>query len=209
VWFDFPAGGSGVYSSNAPIRDSEWTRLGFVHEVDVHAAYDRFWPKTGSQQNWDLVGLANFGEDHWSFVLVEAKAHKGEIQLSGTTASQNGGRPMIRNAFVSTLLNMGRTDEDARSGADAWLEGYYQYANRLATLYFLLSAGKPTHLVFLYFCGDAHPKGQFDCPSTPQEWQPTIAKVKTHLGLRGDSDLEKRVHDVFVQVDSIEIGEKT
>jgi hypothetical protein len=53
-----------------------------------------------------------------------------------------------------------------------------------------------------------HPQGKWDCPKSPDEWRPSLDKVKNHLGLRGDSNLETRVHDVFVDVDSIEIGEK-
>lgn len=205
-WIDFPAGGAAVYPSRAPIRDSEWTRLGFApHNAQV--AYDAFWPKAGTQQNWDVVGLADYGGTDREIVLVEAKAHTGEVQFKGTEASEKGGRPLIRQAFVSTILGMGRGADEAESVAEAWLGGCYQHANRFATLYFLLREGIPARAVFLYFCGDAHPGGNCDCPQSPDGWQPTLAKIKSQLGLRGDSELESRTHDVFVHVDRIGTGD--
>jgi hypothetical protein len=205
-WLDFPVGGSGFYPTGAPIRDSEWTRLAFA-TADARVAYDSFWPKAGTQQNWDVVGLADYGNAGREFVLVEAKAHTGEIKFKGTEASEKGGRPVIRQAFVSTLLGMGRSADEATALGEAWLGGCYQHANRLATLYFLLREGVPARAVFLYFCGDAHPHGNFDCPSTPEAWKPTLTKVKSQLGLHGDSELETRTHDVFVDVNRIDTGD--
>jgi hypothetical protein len=206
-WRDFLAGGTGLYPTLAPIRDSEWTRVDFAPDV-IRNSYDGFWPRAGSQQTWDLIGLADIGGPRRELVLVEAKAHTAEINLDGTTAKENGGRPAIRGAFTSTLLSMGYSVEEAAPIAEKWLTGCYQHANRLATLYFLLREKVPARLVFLYFCGDMHPQGKWDCPKSPDEWRPSLDKVKNHLGLRGDSNLETRVHDVFVDVDSIEIGEK-
>jgi hypothetical protein len=199
-WLDFPGyKGKQVYPSKTQIRDGEWTRLDFIDDEEVQRAYDKFWPLGRGQQNWDAIGKAEIdGEESW--LLVEAKAHSAEIHSRGTTASEDGGRPMIRNAFKQTLLALGHNETDAAMLAERWLTGYYQHANRLATLHFLTTNGIPARLVFVYFCGDRHPDGK-DCPATADEWNPTLDEVHAGLGLHGVSELESRVHNVFVNVD--------
>jgi hypothetical protein len=202
-WLDFPGyEGKQVYPSRMPIRDGEWRRLDFVADKGIQQAYDKFWPTRGEQQNWDAVGTATIdGKDEW--LLVEAKAHSAEIHSQGTTASEKGGRPMIREAFRQTLLALGHDETNAELWAERWLTGYYQHANRLATLHFLSKHGVSAHLLFVYFCGDRHPDGKA-CPAKASEWKSTLDGIHTGLGLRGTSQIERRVHSVFVNVDRSE-----
>lgn len=199
-WLDFPGyEGTQVYPSRVPIRDGEWERLDFIVNEGIQRAYDKFWPSRGEQQNWDAIGKAVIdGEEAW--LLVEAKAHCAEIHSQGTMASEKGGRPMIRNAFMQTLLALGHDESNAALLAERWLSGYYQHANRLATLHFLATHGISARLLFVFFCGDRHPDGKA-CPATADEWKPVLDGIHTGLGLRGDSELESRVHNVFVNVD--------
>ena len=182
-----------------PIRDGEWKRIAFINTDSVQQAYDKFWPGRGEQQNWDAVGKAMI-EGGEELLLVEAKAHPAEVSCGGTDASEAGGRPMIRAAFKETLEALGYNAGDASIWAERWLNGYYQHANRLATLHFLTKQNIPARLVFLYFCGDQHPDGKF-CPATPDDWQLSLEKIHENLGLEGKSALERRVHNVFMHVD--------
>jgi hypothetical protein len=200
TWLDFNSyKGDRIYPSGMQIRDNEWKRIDFIEDDQIQQAYDRFWPSRGEQQNWDAIGKAMInGREEW--ILVEAKAHPTEIMAIGTTAKENGGRPMIRIAFRETLEALGYDADSASSWVEHWLTGYYQQANRLATLHFFVKNGIPTRLIFLYFCGDQHPDGKF-CPVNRTEWQPSLNKVHTGLGLNGTSELEKRVYNIFVHVD--------
>lgn len=199
TWLDFPPGsGSRTYPTGAPIRDDEWRRIDFIGDEEVRRAYGAFWPGRGNQQNWDAVGRADFGAGA-EWLLVEAKAHPGEIDDSGTGASEDGGRPLIRTAFRMTLGALGYRPDEAAAQAERWLTGYYQNANRLATLHFLTERRVPARLVMLYFCGDEHPRGGAR-PASPAGWRPHLDRVKNSLGLRGSSELEGRVHEVFVDV---------
>jgi hypothetical protein len=199
-WLDFTKyTGRQTYPSGAPIRDGEWKRLDFIENVQDQNAYDKFWPGRGEQQNWDAIGKAVIGgKDEW--LLVEAKAHPAEIEGGGSGAKEEGGRPLIRAAFTETLLALGHDDASAAIWAESWLTGYYQHANRLATLHFLAKQGIPARLVFVFFCGDWHPDGKF-CPSTPDEWKPSLEAIHNGLGLQGNGELEKRMHEVFIDVD--------
>lgn len=202
-WLDFPLGGEGVYPSGMPIRDGEWKRINFASSY-LQSEYDDFWPSRGEQQNWDAIGYSSDASER-ELILVEAKAHPAEIKFNGTTASENGGRPLIRDAFRKTLKACGFTDEAAYLQAENWLTGCYQYANRLATLYFFHKRNIPARLVFLYFCGDQHPSGRF-CPQSIAEWDETLKQVKLQLELKGTSELEAKVHNVFVNVNDIFAG---
>lgn len=149
---------------------------------------------------WDAaaigIGQSTAGPE---WVLVEAKATIQEVHSSGTTAKEHGGRPKIRRSFVETLIALGQKPAAAAQIAEIWLTTYYQHANRLAALHFLLRSGVRAQLIFLYFCGDVGTSGARG-PTGATGWYDCVDRVKTTLQLSGASDLESRVHDVFLNV---------
>ncbi|TGT35909.1 MULTISPECIES: hypothetical protein [unclassified Mesorhizobium] len=82
-----------------------------------------------------------------------------------------------------------------------WLNGYYQFANRLAVLNFLHEQQVAARLLFIYFIGD---KGDArrSCPASEAEWKAPLLRQKQHLGLPSDHPLHDRVHSIFLQVDN-------
>jgi len=143
-----------------------------------------FWPPRGPQ--WDALGLAASGE----IVLVEAKAHVGEILSPGTKASPQSLK-LIRDSLKETAKALG-----ASTGAVDWSQTFYQYTNRLAHAYLLkVLNGLPAVLVFLYFIGD---RDMEDAPQTRREWEAAIAVLHEALGLRGR--IPPYVKDAFLQV---------
>ncbi len=185
-------------STGRRILDGEWKRIKFIPDSKIQNLYKAFWPTRGWQQHWDAIGKATFSGGH-EWLLIEAKSHTGEIKAGGTKAKEIGGRPQIRSAFRETLQALGHNEESSTTFAENWLAGYYQYGNRLATLHFLGKHGIPAHLVFLYFCGDKFPDCSI-CPANAGEWKVTLDKVSHGLGLHGASEMETRVHNVFVDV---------
>jgi hypothetical protein len=106
-----------------------------------------------------------------SVILVEAKSHIREIYGNGCQAA-GASLYKIDRALAETKQWL-----EVREDAD-WLGPLYQYANRLAHLYFLLKkVGRPAWLVNLYFLDD--PIG----PATKQEWRSEIHNIKDSLGL--------------------------
>jgi hypothetical protein len=203
-WLDFPAyTGNRSYLSGMPIRDGEWKGIAFLDDQEVRRAYSKFWPSRGEQQNWDAIGKATIGgREVW--LLVEAKAHPAEIGCRGTNASESRGRPQIRAAFKETLEALGHDDGAATTLAEQWLTGYYQHANRLATLHFFNKQGIGARLIFLYFCGDRHPDGKF-CPAKPEDWKSVVNEIHDDLGLKGTASLEDKVHTIFMHVDHADV----
>jgi hypothetical protein len=157
-----------------------------------HAArqeWARVWPKRGNTLNWDAVGGVRVGgADEW--LLVEAKAHLGEIE-SSCGAKQHGGLAQIEAAINRTQNELGivpRRD---------WLQGHYQFCNRVVALNHLLAHGVPAHLVFVDFCGDTH---FADRAMAPQDWQPSLRALEQHVGRPFPPRVESRLHDVFLNV---------
>jgi hypothetical protein len=72
---------------------------------------------------------------------------------------------------------------------------YYQYANRLAHLYFLREInGLDARLIFLYFLSDPDTRG----PRSRAEWKPAIAEAHLALGL--SDRLPSCVNELFIDV---------
>jgi hypothetical protein len=81
----------------------------------------------------------------------------------------------------------------------AWTGSYYQYANRLATLWFLRKHRLEARLVFVYFYGDSFPDGT-PCPASPQEWEALMEARRLTLGLARNHNLSAFEHHVFLNV---------
>jgi hypothetical protein len=190
-WLDFAFGGDGK-------PDREWKGVDFLDSTsDVKCAWQKFWPQTGNVPNWDAVGHLE-SDSGVEYLLVEAKAHVEELR-SSCGASDKGGLDTIRKAFHTAIKGNGFT-----TSVEDWLRPYYQYANRLAHLHFLLQHKIRARLVFIYFCGDDWEGKTLNngesplCPKDAKEWEVPLKDLHKRLGLRGQSKLEDRVHGLFL-----------
>lgn len=164
--------------SFAEYRDGDFLhRLGLPHLAPDLAA---FWPRGGPV--WD--GLARAGD---RVVLVEAKAHLREARSSPCAARSEASRQMIAQAFARVQADLVVVPQ-----AD-WMQHFYQYANRLAHLWWLRAQGVQAHLLLVGFVGDTEMRG----PLTPAEWQGLYAEADAALGLGPDHALHAYVHHIF------------
>uniref|UniRef100_UPI004055A896 hypothetical protein n=1 Tax=Candidatus Electronema sp. TaxID=2698783 RepID=UPI004055A896 len=195
-WLDFKSS-----PVNEPLKDDrEFIGLEFIQDIQVQKKWKEFWPQTGNTQNWDAVGQIYF-EDTPEWLLLEAKGHIGEIK-SKCGAKKPNSKKLICSALEETREAVCRPCLTAN-----WLEPYYQYANRLAVLYFLLKKCMPAvkaRLLFIYFYGENR-KG-CNCPQSEQEWYPAIKDMTKHLGIDNDSELMKSVHCLFLPVNPDGVG---
>lgn len=154
----------------SPRRDDDWAEyrdaafLCRIGHSELAEALRDFWPRGGPQ--WD--GLAR--DATGGIYLFEAKAHLGEM-VSTCQAS------LKSRTQIETALSEAKVAFGAAPGAD-WLTGYYQYANRLAHLYFLRRLGVNAWLVFLYFTNDAEMQG----PTSEAAWHAHLEEVYKQLG---------------------------
>ena len=175
-------------------RDREYVGINFLpakSHPSIHSKWKTFWPSSGNSQNWDAVGklTSSTGESEW--LLVEAKANTQEI-ISSCGALAHGDLPHIQSSLDVVKAKVGAT-----ASVD-WLNDYYQYANRLATLHFLISNHINAHLIFIYFCGDSCPRK--DCPIDEKGWAPALAKQDAHLKLPTKHIYSDYIHKIFLNV---------
>jgi hypothetical protein len=196
-WLDF-----GFSKKNAPLRDDkELSGLEFIEDEHVQERWKSFWAQAGNAQNWDAVGKIHFDDrDEW--LLVEAKAHVGEI-----TSECGAIDPVSTQKINLALEKASRAFGNQSIPAENWLARYYQYANRLTVLYFLMKECVPSvnaRLLFIYFCGENR-KG-WECPQNEQEWLPRIKEMNDRLGVDKSCELAKRVHHLFLPVNPVGVG---
>ncbi len=200
-WLDF-----GFYP-NLKFFDVELQGLGFLNdagEPQYAAVFEKwrkeFWPQSGTPPNWDAVGWLITGDKKRELILVEAKAHTGELKNPrGCGARDEGSRGQIEKALAETIKDL-----EASKSVEDWCGEYYQYANRLATLYFLDKNKVPARLLLIYFCGDTFPDGHLakgdECPQDKNGWKKALTEQDERLGLPSNHRLAPYIHKIYLSV---------
>lgn len=165
---------------------AEYRDTSFTKKLDItlnRRSRESFWPDRGPQ--WDALGKTDSGK----VILVEAKAHLGEIVSPGTQASEASRKKIITSLEeTKAFLKVGPTVN--------WSGTFYQYTNRLAHLYLLRILNNiDSYLVFIYFLND----GEMEGPKTVQEWQAGIKVLEAALGLRKNR-LSRFILEIFIDV---------
>lgn len=140
-----------------------------------------FWPMRGPQ--WD--GLARFDD---GVILAEAKAHLREFDTPPSAAGARSAK-QIDHAFAKVQASLG-------VNAQPWRQVRYQYANRLAHLWWLRQLGVNAHLLFVSFLGDSEMPGS----ASKEDWRAAYDLADRELGLSRDHGLVAHVHHRFVEV---------
>ena len=196
-WLDFRFSKKYAYLNN----DRELVGIEFIKDRNVIHKWKQFWPQTGTSQNWDAVGKIIY-EDHEEWLLVEAKAHLNEVK-SDCGATSQASKELIEVALQKTASAFC----EQHPPVENWLSLYYQYANRLAVLYFLMKECNPvipTRILFLYIYGDH--RDDADCPQGEKDWYPIITAMKNRLVLDGNIDLNERINHLFIPVNPNQVG---
>lgn len=183
-WIDFH------FKPGEKWQDAERKGLDFLDDPAIQQRWSQFWPLGRGIQNWDAVGWT---EGQREIILVEAKAHLGEI-TSDCKASSPKSEHKIRAAFSETQNAL-----DVTAGTNDWTKRYYQTTNRLAVLYFLHREKIPAHLLFIYFVGDKFGNNRV-CPQTEKDWTETLEAQDDYIGLPPDHKLAGRIHKLFLHV---------
>jgi len=163
---------------------AEYRDSGFLERLGVRPERQPlggFWPRRGPV--WD--GLAR--TDRGDLILVEAKAHVGELLSTPSRASPTSLRK-IRRSLKEVHTYCGS------SGYGDWTSAFYQYTNRIAHLYFLrVKNSLPAHLLFLYFLNAEEMHG----PTSRDHWEGCVELLHAFLGLRHHR-LTPYIHHIFL-----------
>ncbi len=193
------------------IKDTKFSSSNNIFElenefkgIDVYSSkkilenWQKYWPQTGNVQNWDAI-VELTGKDTDEIVFVEAKAHLDEIK-SSCGASSNS-KNQIEKAFIETINYFGL----GKTNSTDWFSPYYQFANRLAFLHFLLKNGIKAHLLFVYFCGEdaKNYSGKVVCPEDKTCWEKAISNMYNRVGVNKKmikNTFFNRVHKIFIPI---------
>jgi hypothetical protein len=170
-----------VHDDYAEYRDE-----GFLEILDLSAHKEdlrQFWPKRGPQ--WDALGIQR---DLRRYYLVEAKANIPELGSSCQAEDPNSIH-LIEKSLVQAL---------GIAPNLPWQQGFYQYANRLAHLYFLREIAKvDAVLVLVYFLND-----RTHLPTSVEAWHGALTLQKKLMCISSRT-LLKSACEVFVDTDEI------
>lgn len=169
----------------AEYRDEDFLKILRI-DSKIISPLNEFWPKRGPQ--WDALGI-----EENSVFLVEAKANLPEV-VSPPTGAGIESKSKILDSFseVKEYLNINSTID--------WSGTFYQYANRIAHLYFLrVLNGIDAYLVNIYFVNDE----SVDGPKSIDEWKGALTILKHYLGIPKRNKLEKYMFDIFIDINEL------
>ena len=173
----------------SPVKSDQYAEYyddAFVERLGIgqlSTPLGEFWPRGGPR--WDGLARTSSGK----FLLVEAKAYIEECVDSGSKAG-DASRDKIRQALDQSKLAYG-----ARADAN-WEAPFYQYANRLAHLHFLVSENLiDAYLVFMYFANAS----DVPSPCTSEQWEGARRLTQKCLGLSRNA-YSDRIASVVIDV---------
>ena len=163
--------------------------LDAIGRPELRDALSKFWPSGGPV--WDGLGLG--GDPGHAVFLLEAKAHLPELFSSGTGAG-GPSLELIRASMERVQHSLG-----VRSEMD-WTGCFYQYANRLAHLWWLREQGVNAYLVYVYFLNDQSVSKP--APTSRAEWEAAFYVMRKCLGLTSHR-LSSFVVDLYFDVNEL------
>lgn len=188
-WLDFD------YTDIAKVitGDKELLGLSFLkrYNIDWQKIHNEF-KEEGSfinYQSWDAV----FKYEE-TFYFVEAKAHVDELRNTSCKAKK---RKEILNFMAKYLEPYGAIIDES------WLNSYYQFANRLATIAFLNKHGIKAKLVYIFFINgflnnSERRASKRSIDESKKEFEKAIYEEKQELGLL-DVDLTQiLINPIFI-----------
>ena len=144
---------------------------------------DEFWPSRGPR--WDGLARTPSGK----FLLVEAKAYIEESVDFGSKAGD------VSRKMINRALEQSKQAFQANAAAN-WETPFYQYANRLAHLYFLVSRNQiDAYLVFMCFANAP----DVPWPCNIEQWEGASRLTQKCLGL-GRHAYSHRISTVVIDV---------
>lgn len=183
AWRDFE------FHCNAIIQDKEIKGIDFIKfNEELLKTWKNEWPQTGNPMNWDAIGYYTDNNQKKVWILVEAKAHIGEINSKCNAETKS--RKKIESILQKTANNL-KLDYN-----NCWLEKYYQQANRLYVYDLLKRNGIEAKLLNIYFVGDMSNRSR-KSPQTQADWVKPITDKNNCFRIPSGNDY---LYDMFLDV---------
>lgn len=185
-WQDFQ------FAKSATKLDQELTGLSFLEKEEnvseVFSTWEKEWPKSGNSMNWDLVGYTENKDAIKTWLLIEAKAHIGELSQKCTAISEDS-KEKIKKALENATTNFGiKTNER-----------FYQFANRIYILDLLKRHNIKAKLINIYFIGDLRNNTR-KSPQSEEDWKAPINQMKSLLNITDEKQSNIGIYDLFFDI---------
>jgi hypothetical protein len=185
-WLDYPK------DEKRKSLDGEYIGLDFLDKKinkKLSSNWRKYWPKNGP--HWDsVVYCSPFApnsnlKDKW--IIVEAKAHLKELESDSKADKES--KKIIEKAFEATQRRFNIKTQNS------WFKKYYQLANRLAFVNFMLDNGVQCSLLNIYFI-NGWPKNPEKNVKDIKEWREKINDEYLYLGINNEA--KKYISEIFV-----------
>jgi hypothetical protein len=185
-WLDYK------FDFSKAVPDRELIGIEFLNDQtnfeSLKESWKEHWPSINNAQNWDAICKI---ENEW--ILVEAKANKNEI-FSNSQASGKS-KEFISERFDKIKKKYGIvTDND-------WNCKYYQKANRVLFLNYLLENGIKAKLLFIYFVNGYKKNGIQSGIKSKSEWLQLLKEQDDYLGIVQSKALKGNVLDLIIDIE--------
>lgn len=200
VWLDFPKDKNKDESKMSLALDGEYKGIDFLMDriskqdfESLQFNWKNYWSSSGNLPNWDGIILhKNSTKEEW--IIVEAKAHLTEIKSKTESASNQN----IQNALKKTQKRFNISNNN-------WFGEYYQLANRLAFINFLLDNNINASLLYVYFINGYEKRQLKDKKKITvesksvknlQDWENAIKEEYIALGINNKA--KQYISNVFI-----------
>ena len=184
-WLDYK------YDTKQFIPDREFIGIEFLESSpnyqQLKDSWKRYWPSNKNAQNWDAICKI---DEEW--ILIEAKAHKGEI-ISDSSASEKS-KQFISARFDKIKAKYGITSKDD------WNKTYYQKANRILFLDYLTENKIQAKLLFVYFKNGYKKGGKQMGVTSITEWQNLLKEQDDYLGISNNRMIKDKIYNLIMDV---------
>lgn len=199
-WLDFPKDKKTDLTKMSLSLDEEYKGVDFLIDKiskedfdNLQSKWKAYWSLGGNLPNWDGV-ILHKDDNTEEWIIVEAKAHLGEIESNTASASNQN----IQNAFKNT-------QERFKISNDNWFGKHYQLANRLAFINFLLENNINASLLYIYFINGYEKRQLLNRKKTlvenksvkkQSDWEKIIEEEYIDLGI--NEKAKKYISNVFI-----------
>ena len=185
-WLDFK------FDKSQFPQDREYIGIEFLENEKyykkIEQSWKGFWPSPRNAQNWDAVGKI---DDEW--ILVEAKAHKDEIRSNSSASKRSRQQISLRFDQIKQEYKIATSND--------WCENYYQKANRILFLDFMIKNNLKARLLFVYFINGYQKKnGEQLGVTSKKEWSDLINQQDSYLGISNSKNLKTNIIDLIIDV---------
>jgi len=184
-WLDYK------FDSKQFIPDREYIGIEFLEDLSdfqiLKDSWSNYWPSSKNAQNWDAICKI---DDEW--ILIEAKSHKYEL-TSDSTASKKS-KILISNRFDKIKSKYGIISKND------WNKKYYQKANRILFLDYLIDNNIKAKLLFVYFLNAYKKDGKQIGINSSSVWSDLIKKQDDYLGISNNKLMKDIIVNLIIDV---------